>query len=382
MHPMTRGSTAVRRRAPGRRLWAGVSATLALTFGMGAAHACRTNGGGTTPNGNYYEAYNGQLFQIQVPAGRTTFALPAYPTAGEILFASEVMLPYLGSGSGQGRASPLYDCAAGGVEEFRGGSTLLSGHQNLYDSGVPGIGYRVYYYYINESENVPAPVTHTNTFKSGALVFPFNGSPHLGDDLKARIEFVATGDQIFPGELMPSRIYGQVSVSNVDRTVPNPYRVSLATAVRVTPPTCDIQNPAALTVRMPSVPVHLLARGEGRGITETVLDVTCTSPSPLSPTITVTATDPVSGHPATLANQEAGPDAATGVGVQMWLYDPGSGTYRNPIFGAAEQGIGAPVDAPMSSRWQFRVGGSFLPLNATVKAGKVSAGATLKFTYL
>jgi len=379
MRPMKRNSRAACRRGYRGQWWAGMGLALAL---MGGAHAaCGLNPGGAGPSGTVYDAYNGALFQIAVPAGRTTFALPAYPTAGEILFASEALLPNLGTGRAQGQAAPLYDCAPGAIEEFRGGTALLPGHQNLYDSGVPGIGYRVYYYYISDSENVVAPVTYPNTYRRGALVFPFNGA-QLGNNLKARIEFVATGDKISPGQLLPANIYGRAYISNTNgANISQPYRVYLATAITVTPPTCDIQNPAALTVKMPSVPAHLLVRGEGRGITATTLDVACSSPSEVSPTITVTASHPASGYPATLSNQETGSGAAQGVGVQVWLYDPAAGTYRNPTFGAAEQGIGNPMDSAPSNRWQFRVGGSFLPINATVTAGKVSATATLKFTY-
>lgn len=382
MHPLKRALEAAGRCGQRAHWWAGMGLALALACAAGAAQAaCGRNTGGAGPSGNQYDAYNGALFQIAVPAGRTTYALPAYPVAGEILFASEVMLPTLGEGRAQGQAAPLYDCAAGAVEEFRGGSALLSGHTNLYDSGVQGIGYRVYYYYVSDSENVAAPVTNTNTYKRGALVFPFNGSP-LGNNLKARIEFVATGGPISPGQLAPSKIYGQASVSNTNGvTVTQPYRVYLASAISVTPPTCDIQNPAALAVRMPSVPVHLLTRGEGRGITATSLDVACSSPSEVSPTITVTASNTVSGYPATLGNQETGTNAAKGVGVQVWLYDPAAGTYRNPTFGAVAHGMGAAVESLPSSRWQFRVGGSYLPVDATVTAGRVSASAILKFTY-
>jgi len=360
-----------------------VSLAVLLGGGTGTALACSRNGGGTTPNHNYYQAYNGNLMQIAVPPGRSTFPLPAYPVAGEILFSAEVMLPNFGDGSGRGIASPLYDCKAGAIEEFRGGGARISGYDDLYASGVPGIGYRVYYY-IRDSEAIAAPVMYVNEHKSGALVFPFNGSSDMGSNLKTRIEFVATGEPISPGMLTPANIYGQATVSNTSGVTPNGllYRVYLATPVQITPPTCDISNLPALTVRLPSVPAHFLMRGDGRDITSTALEVACTSPSELSPTITVTANYPVGGYAATLSNQETGAEAAQGVGVQMWLFDPADGAYRNPAFGAAQEGIGSPMEGLPSSRWRFVVGASYLPIAPTVVAGRVRASATLKFTYL
>ncbi|MBV7483490.1 fimbrial protein [Bordetella sp. BOR01] len=372
-----------------RREWRYVGIGLValwLIGGTSSALACSRNTGGTSGNGNRYDAYDSNSMQIAVPAGRTTFALPAYPTPGEVLFVSETMLPNFGGGSGQGRASPLYDCRTGAVEEFRGGGTLVAGHQNLYSSGVAGIAYRVYYYYISDSEYVLAPVRYDNTFRSGALVFPFNGSPQLGGNLKARIEFVATGAPISPGTLLPANIYGQATVSNTSGTSASGplYRVYLATPVQVTPPTCDISNPTALTIRLPGVPVHMLMRGEGRDITATTLDVACSSPSDSSPTITLTANQyiPGDGGNGILTNQEAGMNAASGVGIQVWLHDPATGAYRAPTFGQAQNGIGAAIEALPSRRWQFKVGASYAPTGAAITAGRVRATATVKFTYI
>uniref|UniRef100_UPI003340EB02 fimbrial protein n=1 Tax=Castellaniella defragrans TaxID=75697 RepID=UPI003340EB02 len=378
---MKRGSSAARRRSP---WWTGMGLALVLMCGTGAAHAaCTLNIGGMGPSGVIYDRYNGALFQIKVPAGRSTFALPAYPQppAGEILFVSETLLPTLGTKREQGAAAPLILCSVGAIEEFKGATELLPGFNDLYASGVKGIGYRVYYYYRDSGEGVVAPYTGVNTYSRGVLVFPFNGSD-LGNDLKARIEFVATGEPIEPGELLPGRIYGVVSVSNTNGvSVSSPYKVELATAITVTPPTCEIQTPEALTVILPTVSVHLLMRGEGRGITAKDLSVACSSPSMASPIIRITPISPVGGSTNTLANEDTSSDGAKGVGVQMWLYDPAIGTFRNPVFNTDEPGAGAPQESLPSSLWLFRIGGSYLPIDAIVTAGKVSAGATLKFTY-
>src|SRR5690606_5944329 len=91
MHPLRRALEAAGRRGQRAHWWAGMGLALALACAGGAAQAaCGRNTGGAGPSGNQYDAYNGALFQIAVPAGRTTYALPAYPVAGEILFASEV----------------------------------------------------------------------------------------------------------------------------------------------------------------------------------------------------------------------------------------------------------------------------------------------------
>ena len=358
-------------------LMAGTSTALAY---------CKVNMGGTTINGNRYFAYDGQRMQIAVPAGRTSFALPAFPLAGETLFSSEVDLPYLGDGPGQGMASPLYDCNPGVTEEFKGRGSLVAGHRNLYSSGVAGIGYRVYYYYNSDSDYVLAPARYDNQYRSGALVFPFNGAPQMGSNLKARIDFVATGDRILPGTLLPANVYGQATVSNVIGESPSGllYRVYLATPIQVTPPTCDISNPTALTITLPGAPVHMLMRGEGRDITATTLDVVCSSPSDASPTITLTANQyfPGDGGTGILANQEAGMNAASGVGIQVWLHDFATGTYRVPTFGQAQNGIGAAMEALPSRRWQFKIGASYAPTGATITAGRVRATATVKFTYI
>src|SRR5690606_35152552 len=302
-------------RRPGAKAAHALALALALAGGAATAQACSVNRGGTTSNGNHYMAYDASLFQIRVPPGRASFPLPAYPVAGETLFVAETPLPDLGSGSAQGRASPLYACKMGAVETFRGGTALVAGHRDVYASGVQGIGYRVYYYYIDASQNEVAPYSADNTFKSGALVFPFNGSASIGTGLKARIEFVATGEPILPGQLSPSNIYGQAAVSNVGSVaVPQLYRVQLATPVAITPPTCDVQNTAALTVRLPAVPVHLLSAPPGRSITSTSIEVACTSPSEASPTVTIIPNSTVAGYPATLANHESEDGRAAGWG--------------------------------------------------------------------
>lgn len=369
-------------RRPGAKAAHALALVLALAGGAATAQACSVNRGGTTSKNNYYAAYDASLFQIRVPPGRASFPLPAYPVAGETLFVAEMPLPELGSGSAQGRAAPLYACNAGAVETFRGGTALVAGHPDVYASGVQGIGYRVYYYYIDASQNEVAPYSASNTYKSGALVFPFNGSASMGTGLKARIEFVATGEPILPGQLSPSNVYGQAAVSNVGNVaVPQLYRVQLATPVAVTPPTCDVQNPAALTVRLPAVPVHLLSASPGRDITSTSIEVACSSPSEASPTVTIIPTSTVAGYPATLANQESGASAADGVGVQVWVYDPAADAYRLPAFGVAEPGLGAPMEGVPSRRWRYLVGASYVQVAAPVRAGKVRASATLKFTY-
>src|SRR3546814_4342246 len=108
-------------------------------------------------------------------------------------------------------------------------------------------------------------------------------------------------------------IYGQVTLAGPGR-IPGVqlYKVSLETAVTVTPPTCGIENMAALTVTMPVMPAQVLMQGQGRAITSTTLDLSCSSPGQLSPTVTVTPQNPVSGFTATLGNQASGSMAATG----------------------------------------------------------------------
>ncbi|MDM9560289.1 fimbrial protein [Bordetella petrii] len=341
--------------------------------------ACKENPGGTAPSGQPYDRYNSTLFQVAVRPQQTTIALPPSVTAGELLFSTqETPLPSL-SGSSQGQAVPVYDCPAGTIERFEGNHALIG--TSLYATGVPGIGYRVYYY-ISDTESRPAPVEYANPYRAGAMVFPFNGAHQLGTNLRTRIDFIATGDPIVPGIISAGFISGRASLAGGGAiSTPPLYRVFLAESIRITPPTCSVSNTAALTVQLPGLPVHMLQRGEGAGITTANLELACSSPSDVSPSIKITPTNPVAGYPATLGNQETGSEGARGVGIQVWLADPVTSQYRHARFGEVENGMGASLEGLPSSRWLFRVGASYLQVEPTVTAGKVRAGAVLTFTY-
>jgi len=351
-----------------------------FAWSSSAQAACQQNPGGTAPSGQAYDRYNSTLFQVAVRPQQTTIALPPRVTAGELLFSTqETPLPFLGDTRSQGQAAPVYGCPAGTIERFDGNGALMG--NNLYATGVPGIGYRVYYY-ISDTDSRPAPVEYANPYKAGVMVFPFNGAHQLGTNLRTRIDFIATGDAIVPGTISAGSIFGRASLTGGGAISTAPlYRVFLAESIRITPPTCSVSNSAALTVQLPGLPVHMLQRGEGMGITTANLELACSSPSDVSPSIKITPTNPVTGYPATLSNLETGSQSARGVGIQVWLADPVTGQYRHARFGEVENGMGASLEGLPSSRWLFRVGASYLQVEPTVTAGKVRAGAVLTFIY-
>lgn len=369
---------------------AAVLGTSSLPVAMNEAYAgpldartvsCRLNQGGTTNKGNRYMAYRSSGYVVALPAGMTSRPLPSAAQRGQVLFStSAVALPSL-YGEGQGQAAPLYYCPPGTLERFDGNGSYVDSSYKLYATGVPGIGYRVYYY-INGGEEIAAPVTFSNNYQTGALVFPMNGSGQSGY-LTTRIDFVATGQTIQPGTIRASQIFGQVTVPNSGLSIPwQLYKVYLNQDITITVPTCNVTNTAALNMTLPDVSATQLVGGKGGSITETNLQVSCSTSSRAAPSLKITANSLVSGQVATLRNQDTGTTGAKGVGVQLSLWDPAIGSFRAPAIGSEEKNAGTAIGALPTNLWSYRLGANYKQVESTVQAGAVKASATLTFTYM
>lgn len=343
--------------------------------------ACVLNQGGATNNGNTYMAYRASGYIVRVSANTTSRPLPFSAQRGDILFSTPAVgLPSL-SGSARGQAAPLYLCPPGTTEKFDGNGPLIDSTYNLYATGVPGIGYRVFYY-IEDGKEIAAPYVANNPYKTGALVFPLNGSGYSGY-LTTRIDFVATGEPIQPGTIQASRIFGQVTVPNAGTSIPwQLYKVFLNQDIIITVPTCNVINTAALNMTLPDVSASQLVVGKGGDVIETNLQVNCSTASMAAPSLKITANNLVSGQTATLRNQDTGTTGAKGVGVQLSVWDPASGSFRAPAIGSEEKNVGTAIGGLPTKQWSYRLGANYKQVDPTVRAGDVRASATLTFTYM
>ncbi|KRC72965.1 hypothetical protein ASE30_09010 [Achromobacter sp. Root83] len=387
-----RACAELRRR---RRLAASALAmAAALGGGLDAARAgpldsrsaptmCRVNNnGGVSSQGNRYDGFDVGIWQITVRPRSSSYPVPANKGFGQLLFSStETQLPWL-TGQAQGRAAPVYDCPSGGLEMFNGRGSPISG-SDVYQTGVAGIGYRVYYY-ISSNESVSAPWYAANTFTSGALVFPFNGNS-FGSNLRTRIDFVSTGDEVRPGTILSANVYGQ-SVLSVpySGSMPMPlYRVSLLGNIVISVPTCSVSQASALNVNLPDINSATLA-GSATGPEETrIVPVTCASSSQSPPTLKITSNNRLGSSPNLLANALTGANAAQGVGVQLQTIVPATGTRRDPGFGTVHTDLGQALGSLPASSWQYQFSMRYARTGAVneIRAGALQTGATLTFAY-
>ena len=342
----------------------------------GRAVRCSVNtNGGRGPSGTWYDAFTSN--QHWLPIGRSSWAPTEPKSRGEVLFAAQTSL-YRLDGGAQGQVSPLYNCPPGVMEQFQGNGSLLSGSTDIYKTNIQGIGYRVYYYYIDANDNQLAPVTYSNPYASGVLAFPFDSDRSRG--AMARIEFVATGEEIVPGTLSTVNVYGSTTVTGAGVTLPaGLYRIGVLGNVAITRPTCAVTNTAALNLTLPDATIAAV-KGGNAGFKSTTLQVRCTAKGSAAPTMSISGTT-ISGYPATLSNVDASGTRATGVGVKLWVYDVTSGDFRVPTMGLAERNLGSAVGALPTTDWTYQVGASYQQVNTTLTAGPVRATATLTFTY-
>lgn len=341
------------------------------------AVACTFNDRGGSTSRATYDAYSPATNSHRLtPMVTTVSTYGDSAQAGTLLFQTATYtLPTL-SGSQQGRAAPLYNCPPGSTEQFRGNGVYDSVSKS-YPTGVQGIGYRVFYYTSTSygSENA-APLTLTNSFASGALVFPHSSSQ--GGTQYTRIDFVATGANYGTGIINASNIFGTSSETNNSSYF---YRVQLASNITIAAPTCKVANTGNLTLALPAVTTIALNNGTAETTTyPTDLKVECDRIRSAAPTITFTTNYAASGYPGTLTNQAA--NGAQGVGVKLWVWNPVSNRYDVPTFNSRLSNLATYVDGPMYGRtWTFRVGASYLRTGGTVTAGPVRSTATLTFQY-
>lgn len=344
------------------------------------AVSCTVNGGGTTNKGNRYSAYVAGNNNYTVPPMRASQPMPSPASVGTVLFSTNEITLRTFEGESQGTVAPLYNCPSGTMEYFRGVGTYDSASRS-YSTGLQGIGYRVYYY-MGNGEELAAPQQFPNTFATGALVFPFSSSER--GVYRTRIDFVATGAQIKPGVISAGNVYGYSSVdANVN--VPSLYRVALGGNITVTAPTCEVKNPANLTVKLNDATLTSMNSGAAENaIYGTELQVGCGMSSQTAPTIKLTGNNPASGYPGTLLNQvSSAAGGATGVGVRLWLWNPnsGGGAYELPTFNSTYTNRGTLLSSSPTSLWSYRVGASYLRTGGTVSAGAITSTATVTFTY-
>lgn len=341
------------------------------------AVACTVNSGGTTNKGNKYLAYSSSTNNYTVTPARTSQPMPAPGTTGSVLFStSERTLAQL-EGQSQGMAAPLYNCPTGTTEYFRGNGAYDSASKS-YATGLQGIGYRVYYY-LGNGEELAAPQEFSNPYATGALVFPMSSSDR--GVYRTRIDFVATGAQMKPGTILANSVYGVSSVSAGVSGLPSLYRVGLSSNITVNAPTCLIKNPANQVLKLDDVTISDLNSGAGENrMYNTELQVDCGMTSQSSPTVRLTTSYAAGGsYTGTLTNQAAG--GATGVGVRLWLWNPGAGSYEVASFNSTLANRGTLISATPTSTWSYKVGASYLRTGGTVSAGTVTSTATITFTY-
>jgi len=345
------------------------------------ASACTLQLGGTGPRtGIKYSEYWPMLYNnVLVSFGNATISIPSRPSLGELLLAREVPLPTLyGGAAGQGAA--LRSCPSGTVETFLGNGKRVT--DDIYETSVRGIGYRVYYYISDQSQQT-APVMYMNPYPSGVLVYPMNTDNHpQGTNVRTRIELVATGEPIASGTINSSQVFAVGWSSSAPSPAPNYYRVQMAGTVTVAHPTCSITNPAALNVTLPEVSTALLSASGTGGTTTTTLGVSCSANRDDAPLITLRANSLASQVPGTLNNELTDSTAAKGVGVQV-QYEMPSGNSVPFQQGVATAGAGHPAGGLPTNQWQFRLGARFARLGsaAELRPGKVRATATVTFTY-
>lgn len=367
-----------------------VLATAMLTFGLSGiaqvasagpldtrAVACTVNSGGTTSKGNRYLAYSATSNNYTVSPLRTAQPLPATSVRGDVLFSTaERSYPTL-EGESQGMAAPLYNCPAGTTEYFTGNGAYDSASRS-YATGIPGIGYRVYYY-IGNGEELAAPQQFSNPYTQGALVFPMSSSAR--GYYRTRIDFVATGAEIKPGTIYAANIFGTASLSVAVNGLPGMFRVGLDRNITISTPTCTVKNPANLVLNLNDVSLIDMNNGTGENrLYETELQVECSAASQASPTVRLSSSY-VAGasYPGTLLNQES--NGATGVGVRLWLHDPAIGQHRLATFNTIDANRGTAIGAKPTSTWSYKIGASYLRVGGTVTAGTVKSTATVTFTY-
>ncbi|CAJ49381.1 putative adhesin [Bordetella avium 197N] len=345
---------------------------------------CSINNGGTTPRGNRYDAYNSAAQQHKVTSERTTFAPVRDYARGELLFSAIKTLPFY-TGSAQGQAAAVYGCKLGVVEMFSefGGHPAVSGLDHTYETGVPGIGYRVYYYYSETGSSPLGQQTIPNPFASGVLVAPFSRSD-TGEVLYARIDFIATGEPIKAGNILAATIGGRSTLIGGGVTPAALYSVQLASNVIVTAPTCQIRGGGVATMTLPDVPLTDLQSNGVGPTSELQLTVDCAASSSSAPGITISTANTVAGVPGTLANLDTGTGAAQGVGVELFYIEPSNRTYITPIFGQRDDSMGSSASGDSFTKsWNFGFAARLKRLSesSTLKAGTVNAIATLTFTY-
>ena len=340
------------------------------------AVSCTVNGGGTTNKGNRYSAYVAANNNYTVPPLRASQPMPSAASTGTVLFSTNEITLRSFEGESQGTVAPLYNCPSGTMEYFRGNGAYDSASRS-YSTGLQGIGYRVYYY-LGNGEELAAPQQFPNTFATGALVFPFSSSER--GVYRTRIDFVATGAQIKPGVISAGNVYGYSSVdANVN--VPSLYRVGLASSITVNAPTCEVKNPANLTMTLPNASLTDMNSGaaENRFYT-TELQVGCGMSSQTSPTVRLSTSYAAGGtYPGVVKNQTT--SGAQGVGVKLWLFNPQSGNYDVAQFNSTLTNRGTLLSSSPTSLWSYKVGAAYLRTGGTVTAGEVKATATVTFTY-
>lgn len=378
----------VRRPVLPARALPAVAATFALVACLGGitgtayagpldtrAVSCAVNSGGTTSKGNQYYAYSSTANVYSLSPTRTVQPMPAPGTTGSVLFSTvERVLPQY-EGASQGYAAPLYNCPPGTQEYFRGNGSYDS-YSRSYATGLQGIGYRVYYY-IGNGEELAAPQTFDNTYATGALVFPMSSSAR--GTYRTRIDFVATGATIKPGVIVGSNIFGQASVS-AGSAPAGLYRVGMSGNITVTAPTCQIKNPQSQTIALGNVTATAMNSGAGENALYTSeLQVDCGMSSQASPTVKLTTNYAANGSPDTVSNQAQ--NGAQGVGVRLWLWNPGLNNYERAAFNSTLPNRGTLISSTPNSTWSYKLGASYLRTGGTVTAGSVLSTATITFTY-
>lgn len=357
---------------------------VSMGIGQAANAACTINPGGPGPTtGINYQAYVPASSQYPISPPQAVIAAPNNPTAGQVLMRMTRSLPIL-VGAAQGRGTAYYGCVQGTTEIFSGVGALVGGFNNVYSTGIQGVGYRVAYYMTagDPSSAEFAPKSYVNPYANGVLFYPFGGSSVGPTNLETMIELVATGGPVGLGTISASQVSAQSTVAGAPAT--QLYKVSLASSITIANPTCNTTS-GALSMTLPDVSTTtLLQDGEGPK-TDLTFNVSCNVPSSLSPSITIASSNLVSGTQNTLANVSTAANKAEGVGIDIWLGSPGpGGGYATPTLGLAFPDYGTSVDGTSpTSLWSFRVAANLKKIGAnnTVRAGPVMSTATLTFTY-
>lgn len=307
-------------------LWTGL---LLLGLGTGQAHASGCSFDSPSTTGTYSVSMPTTLVNDpSAPPGSLLYTSAPTGIGGYVRFSCN------GNGNGWGLVAPS--------------EALLPANTNLFDTGTPGVGYRV--------------------LQNGNYIYAYPyldlGNKSWKEEDAVTIELVKTGP-ITDGSFV------QGPLSKFKAGADNNYIIdaviNLANRLTFIAPACQVST-TNVTVTLPTVTAQAFSGvGSVAGTKPFQIGLSCSSGAVVR--ITLDTTTPVAGQPGVIAPSSGG---ASGLGVQLL---DSSGT--TPVqFGVAKT-IGATPDGPLSLNYYAR----YYQTGSTVSSGLLGATATFTLSY-